>query len=487
MNLTARLLEWLLGPLLFVWLVAIGTTFMVATETADSATDQQLETVVRVLTAEWQQYGERAPTEVPSKWTRQWLLDAPEGRVFFAVFDDRWNRLAGESEFVRIMNDYHLVFMQQQPTSNEYLAEGMDLAIGESRYRVRNIVLSRTPLDTQSASRTYLVVAQNKEFESRLIRKILAAEVVPQSAILLFALALVWYGTTYLSRPMTRLREQLVQRGPDNLSAIETQSIPRELEPLMDGINSLIARLQNSMDAQRRFISDAAHQLRTPLAALRAQGELLTTLPQGPERERALARLLNTNLRISRLANQLLSLARAESAGTTAEHATFEVGALCAGVVIDLADSAIERDIDFSFERDANRFELSGDETLFGEMIRNLLDNAFKYTPKGGAVIISTSANTRQITVEDSGPGIAASDREIVFAPFSRRAVIDPNTHQPIAGTGLGLTIVREVANLHGGVVSIDASPLGGARVQIRFQDAARKLGAASGAAIQPI
>lgn len=471
MNLTTRLLEWLLGPLLFFWVIAVGTAYMVATETTDAATDQQLETVLRVLSSEWQQQIDRPNIEVPSRWTRRWLLDAPEGRISFAVFNDRWIRLAGEGNLAEALSDFQVVFLQQSADQVDDLAEGMDLTLGGARYRVRNIVLQRERSPDETPERQYLIVAQNKAFEAKLIRSILIAEVLPQTLIVLLALALIWYGITYLSQPMVRLREQLVLRGPNNLEPIESESIPYELQPLMEGINSLIGRLHNSMDAQRRFISDAAHQLRTPLAALRAQGELLATLPPGPERENALARLMVTTLRAARLANQLLSLARAESAGTTAEKTVVEIGALCAGIVIDLADNAIDRDLDFSFERDPLAFDVSGDATLLGEMVRNLLDNAFKYTPRGGSVAISTDARQRTIVVEDSGPGIAESDREIVFAPFARRAIVDPHTQRPISGTGLGLTIVREVAQLHDGTVTIDDSPLGGARVSVRFRN----------------
>lgn len=466
MNLTTRLLEWMLGPLLFFWIVSMGTAYMVAKASSDTATDQHLETVLAALSAEWQEARDKAArVDFPSRWVRQWLLDGPVGPVRFVILDSRWEVSAGDTDLGAALQSFQPVFQKSERAFSGESAEGIDLTLGQNRYRVRSARVSLDP----DGDPSFVLVAQDKAIGAPMIRNILLGEAIPQSAVLLLAMALVLYGITYLGRPMSDLRRQLAERSADNLRPIELRSIPRELEPLIEALNSLIERLQQSLAAQHRFISDAAHQLRTPLAALRTQTELLLNLPEGEQKERALQRLLSTAKRASRLANQLLSLARAESAATSGELDTVDVLKLCESVVTDVADVAIEKDLELSFDRDESDFRIRGDPTLLGEMIRNLLDNAFKYTPRGGSVLLQALGATRTLVVEDSGPGIAEADREAVFAPFARRSVISNETGHLIGGTGLGLAIVREVIRQHGGSIAIETSQWGGARFVVRL------------------
>jgi two-component system sensor histidine kinase TctE len=182
-----------------------------------------------------------------------------------------------------------------------------------------------------------------------------------------------------------------------------------------------------------------------------------------------MTRLTSTGRRANRLANQLLALARAESAGTTSAREPVELNALCESVAHDVLPQALDREIDFAFEPSDKGAEIMGDATLLGEMIRNLVDNAFKYAPRGGSVLLAVTSAPVSIVVEDSGPGIAPQDRERVFAPFARVAQLDTVSGAPIAGTGLGLAIVSEVAQAHDGRVSIETSLLGGARMVVSF------------------
>ncbi len=464
MNLTARLLEWMIGPLLFFWLISIGTAYLAALATANIAVDQHLESVALVLKSEWQQAQTSAANfDFPSSWSRQWLLQGPKGSVEFAVVDEFWNLKSGDAGFSQALLDYQALFLSRRACTAGTLSEATDLVLELSPHRVRCVEASSGP------DRLLIFVAQNKHYQTPFIRSILLSEAIPQSVILLLALGLVWYGITYVSRPMSELRDQLSARGTENLTAIETHSVPHELEPLMQGINELMSRLRQSLLAQQRFISDAAHQLRTPLAALRTQSELLISLPEGVKREHALQRLLSTTERAIRLSTQLLSLARAGSAATTADRSRINLGTLCESVVTDVAETAIARDLEFSYDAGDADFEVLGDETLLGELIRNLLDNAFKYTPRQGSVSLSLNALHRELLVEDSGPGIPAGERESIFAPFARRSLMDRDTGHAIAGSGLGLASVREVARAHRAEISVSESVLGGARFSLRF------------------
>ena len=464
MSLTVRLLEWMLGPLLFFWIISIGTAYLVARASADSAADNHLESVAMVLQSEWREattLGNKA--EFPSPWSRKWLLQNPSGPVQYVLVDAQWTIHSGEVQLGAALLQFQVVFLSKPGCTYGTLSDGVDLVIFDSPTRVRCVELSDT------SDRRILLVAQNKDQQAPMIRSLLLSEAIPQSLILLLALALVWYGIAYVGRPMSGLRDQMMSRGADNLNPIDNTNTPPELAPLIEGINALMVRLQASLAAQRRFISDAAHQLRTPLAALRAQAELLIGAADGVQREQALQRLLDTTQRSIRLSTQLLSLARAESVGTTGEASQFDFRKMCEAVVADVAPMAIAKDIDFSLEADSGEFSVRGDEMLLGELIRNLLDNAFKYTPPNGSIMLSIRPASRELIVDDSGPGIAPADREAVFAPFTRRPVIDPASGLSISGSGLGLAIVREVARAHRAKIEVSDSPLGGARLILKF------------------
>ena len=192
-------------------------------------------------------------------------------------------------------------------------------------------------------------------------------------------------------------------------------------------------------------------------------------MPDGVDRDQAMRRLMATGERTSHLATQLLTLARVESAGTTAVRQDIDLNMLCESVAHDVVSIAIEREIDFALETCETPVVIVGDPTLLGELIRNLLDNAFKYTPKGGGVVLAVHGSPASIAVEDSGPGVDESDYERIFAPFARVARIDRDIGAAVGGTGLGLAIVREVAQAHSATVGIERSRMGGASFVVRF------------------
>jgi two-component system sensor histidine kinase TctE len=468
MSLAARLLEWLLAPLLSIWLVSLGISFMSARTTVDTALDDSLSAAAVMLIAEWEQRSNGRPNQAfPSEPTKRWLTMVAEYPINYLIVDEIGAPVAGDDAlqpFLRETVDSEHPFAPPTITHATFRhAEGFNTVMEDDVMRVVRLRFTVAGRDFT------LAAAQSRERQAALLRSGMAHEAVAQTAVLLVAFYLLWYGLTYVAQPMKTLQGHLDERDADDLRPLPEQLAPQEIAPLIASINALMQRLQTSLGAQKRFIANAAHQLRTPLAALRTQSELLQRLPDGVERDQALVRLVATGQRASRLANQLLALVRAESAGTTSAREPVAINALCESVAQDILPQAIEREIDFAFEPSDLPIEVVGDATLLGEMIRNLIDNALKYTPRRGTVVVSVRAQPDRVIVDDSGPGIAETDRERVFAPFARVAQLDPESGAAISGTGLGLAIVREVAQSHGANVHIESSPLGGARLVVSF------------------
>ncbi len=473
MNLAARLLEWLVAPLLSIWLVSLGISLMSSRNTVDTILDDGLSAAATALIAEWRgkatsASGVNAATSAkfPSDATRLWMNIAPDTPISYLIVDAANAPLAGDPDLLPLLRETVDADRQFPLASADgsHLLSGFNTVIDDEPMRV---VRSRF----SAAGRNFIVgVVQARERHAALVRVGTVHEILAQSITLLVAFFLLWYGLNYVSLPLKTLKSHLDERGADDLRPLPEQLAPHEIAPLIGSVNALMARLQASFAAQKRFIANAAHQLRTPLAALRAQSELLQKMPDGAEREQSMRRLTATGERASHLATQLLTLVRAESAGTTSVRLPVDLNALCEGVALDVIPQALVREIDFALETHPSSVPIVGDATLLGEMIRNLLDNAFKYTPIRGTVTLTVRADPPSCVVDDSGPGVAPSEQNRIFAPFARVALVDTETGLPIPGTGLGLAIVREVADAHNASVRVEKSALGGARFNVSFK-----------------
>lgn len=468
MNLAARLLEWLVAPLLSIWLVSLGISLMSSRNTVDTILDDGLSAAATALIAEWRGKATATATATanfPSDATRLWMNIAPVTPINYLIVDEANAPQSGDPDLLPLLRETVEADRQFPLASADgsHLLTGFNTVIEEEPMRVVRTRFS-------AAGRNFIVgVVQSRERHAALIRAGTLHEILAQSVTLVVAFFLLWYGLSYVALPLRTLKSHLDERGADDLRPLPEQLAPQEIAPLIGAVNALMARLQASFAAQKRFIANAAHQLRTPLAALRAQSELLEKMPDGADRDQSMKRLTATGERASHLATQLLTLVRAESAGTTSLRLPVELNALCEAVALDVIPQALAREIDFAMETNASPVEIVGDATLLGEMIRNLLDNAFKYTPIRGSVTLTLRADPPACIVEDSGPGVAESEQSRIFAPFARAALTDSETGTPIPGTGLGLAIVREVAEAHNASVCVERSALGGARFVVSF------------------
>jgi two-component system sensor histidine kinase TctE len=281
--------------------------------------------------------------------------------------------------------------------------------------------------------------------------------ILPQFIILPIVLALVWFALARGLSPLAQLQERIRARGSDDLSPIASNQVPEEISPLVRSLNEMLSRLSLSIEMQKRFIADAAHQMRTPLAGMRMQSELALRQTDSGEIHRSLEQLAKSSEAATRLVNQLLALARAENqpqAGTA--MLPLELAELARSTVQDWVQASFAHKIDLGFEAPPDPVHIVGNPTMLRELLSNLIDNALRYTPAGGSVTVRVRGGEGEqgyLEVEDTGPGIAPPERERVFERFYR---ILGNSAE---GSGLGLAIVREIAQQHGAEVDIFSNP----------------------------
>ncbi|HYN58374.1 MAG TPA: ATP-binding protein [Rubrivivax sp.] len=305
------------------------------------------------------------------------------------------------------------------------------------------------------------------------IRRKLAADaaysaVLPLLLTAPFIAAAAWWLTSLALRPLQRVAAGVRQRDEQSLEPLPTAGLPDEVAPLVTALNALLQRLGQSLDTQRAFVADAAHELRSPLTALKLQLQLLKRSGSEADRATAIDALAAGIERAARLVEQLLALARTEpGAGATAQQ-RLDLSELVREAVADTVPLALARGIRFELFADAH-VAIDGDRAALAVLVRNLADNAVRYSPPGARVELRVAQpdGVATLQVDDSGPGIPPAERERVFDRFYRRAASD----EP--GSGLGLAIVRGVAQRHGATVVLGDSPLGGLRVSLRFERAA--------------
>ena len=285
----------------------------------------------------------------------------------------------------------------------------------------------------------------------------------PIAVMMPILMVVVWWVVSGSLDPVSRVRRQVASRQADDLSPVSESGLPDEVRPLVQELNLLFGRVRTAFDAQQNFVADAAHELRTPLAALKLQTQSLERADSPEARQVAVGRLSAGIERATRLVEQLLVLARQEA--NAAPRQAVDMAGIARRAVADLVGVAQARDIDLGLQR-ADAAEVQGQADALTILLRNLVDNAIKYTPSGGTVDVSVLMEGRAVTVlvEDSGPGIPAEERERVFDRFYRVPGSDA------AGSGLGLAIIKSIAERHGAKLTLgESARLGGLEAKVTF------------------
>jgi two-component system OmpR family sensor kinase len=309
-------------------------------------------------------------------------------------------------------------------------------------------------------------VAQDMAARRRMAGSLALRTVGPIALAAPLLMLVVWWVVSLSLAPVARVRGQVAARQADDLSPLSEDDLPEEVRPLVHELNLLFDRVQKAFDAQKHFVADAAHELRSPLAALKLQVQGLQRATDESTRELAVARLAAGIDRATRLVEQMLALARHEaSAAAGAQRESVDMPELVRLAISDAVAAAQARDIDIGVVR-ADPAKITGQPEALRMLVRNLLDNGVKYTPNGGRVDVAIAqlADSVELSVDDSGPGIPAGERERVLDRFYRSG--EPQ----VPGSGLGLAIVKSIAELHGATVSLGRSDsLGGLRAAVRF------------------
>ncbi len=436
-SLRRRLLAWLLIPLVLVCVVLLADAYVNAIRQADKAYDRLL--MASALAIAERVVAENGRIEVDLPYVAlEMFSSAAQDRVFYRV-------TGPVDEFVTGYRDL--------PGPPPDAAE--DTVFYDADYRgskVRVAILSQPISGPGVRGRVEIQVAQTRNERDLLAQEIVLGAGIRLSLLVILAAIIIWIGVTAGLAPLRRLQQAVQSRSPRDLAPLESD-VPREVRALVSAINDLMGRLDTSMGRMRRFIADASHQLRTPLSALKTQTELALREPGADGVRESLTRLHDSTRRTSRLADQLLTLARAEPGGAPYRQDAVDLAAIAEHVARDWVPAALERAVDLGFEGEATSVKVLGDETLLRETIKNLIENAVLYGGSGSKVTVRIRApdgkGVAWIEVEDDGPGLPESERLLVLDRFYRVP------GGPSEGCGLGLAIVKEIAERHGGKISL--------------------------------
>jgi two-component system sensor histidine kinase TctE len=452
-SLFGEILDWMLTPLLLLWPISLALTWLVAQGLANKPFDRALVYNAQAL-AQQVRMGPNQQVQFSLPQPASELLRADEtDLVYYQVLGGQGEHLSGDRDM-------------PLPKPNQVKGSSYQVHIRDDEMRGLEVRVAYTwiRLDAEGKQPALVQVAETREKRSVLAAEIIKGVMLPQFALLPLAVLLVWLALVRGIKPLKQLEERIRERKPDDLSPLDDKAVPMEVAPLVVSVNDLLERLKDSIFTQKRFLADAAHQLKTPLAGLRMQADLAQRSGSSEEDlKKSLQQIGRASVQATHTVNQLLSLARAEGGGTNLPLQSCDMVTLSSDVLQDCLPRAMEKGLDLGYEgvpAGTPGAQLQGNPTLLKEMVRNLVENAMNYTPstpeRQGVitvrVLVDPYSKALVMQVEDNGPGIPPAERELVFQPFYR--ALGTN----VDGSGLGLPIVREIARQHGAEISVAAA-----------------------------
>ncbi|KMN24713.1 MULTISPECIES: sensor histidine kinase [Pseudomonas] len=452
-------LLWTLTLLLVVLMLASSlSAYFNGREAADTAYDRTLLASARTIAAGLSQRDGSLSADVPYVALDTFAYDSA-GRIYYQVYDIQRRLISGYE---------HLPAPPPgTPRTDDYPALARFYNAEYRGQNVRVVSLLKAVSEPNMNGMAEIRVAETDEARVAMARSLMADTLLRLGMLGLGALLVVWFAVSAALRPLERLRTAVEEREPDDLRPLPLVPVQRELRPLVQTLNHFTERLRWQFERQAQFIADAAHELRTPLAVLKARIELGLRTHDPQVLRHTLEQTVKDTDRLTHLANQLLSLARIENgARAIAEGGAqlLDLSQLARELGMAMAPLAHSRGVALALEADQPVW-LRGEPTLLNELLSNLIDNALAHTCTGGNVILRVSLPA-VLEVEDDGPGIPYEDRERVFERFYRR-------NQQVAGSGLGLAIVGEICRAHLAHISLHDGAERGLKVRVSFVSAA--------------
>jgi len=420
-----------------ILITGAGVVYFVAHREATTAYDRALMDVSLALASQVEITDKHLSLQLPAIAEKVLLVDGYD-KLFYEVVDLNGKTVAGNVEL---------------PLPSTPFEDGKlyyDGKLNGKTVRVAALSGERNGIPFTVLS------AETKLKRDLLVGQIVLAMLVPEGLLIIVAVFMILKSVRSGLASIQPLREELVRRTHTDLSQLPLKNIPEEIYPIFTEVNELLARLSKSLDVNQRFIADASHQLRTPIAALQAEAEMALRSSDPSE---SLKRIVAGTRRITHLAHQLLTLSRLEPQQIHALKAV-DLAELSREVAEHWMSLALARNIDLGFE--LNPAKVTGNPIWLEELANNLIDNAIRYTPCGGVVTVRCGGTSWEI--EDSGSGIPKEEHERIFERFYR---LDTTG---VDGCGLGLSIVREIAYNHNASITIEkGSNLGGALIRVTF------------------
>ena len=456
-SLRKKLLVLLVPPLLILILIASSILFRFAIVEQRDAFDNALyDSAYSIYQLIHKSDDSIEKLSLPTN-EKQFILNDHSDVIFYNVVGTDGKLLNGDS-------DGGLMPQIKEQTSNPNFRDGI---VHNLNVRIVSTLVSIQKNGVELP--VYIQVAETLNKREALASNVLIDIIVPQLLLVLFTIIIIWFGVERGLQPLFDLQAAVSKRSYLDLSSIEMPDGPTEVMILVNSVNSLMRQLESVLSAQNRFIADAAHQLRTPLAGAQAQLEL-ALLESDPDQHQELLERVSTSMeRLSHTITQLLSLARnQQDASHNIVMSRVNLNKIAQEVTTDMVPTAIKKGLDLGFEADTQSTIILGDSKRLKEMLYNLVDNALLYTPAGGKVTVKVQHEAGEIvlSVIDNGPGIPKSEREKVFERFHR--VIGTGQE----GRGLGLAIVMEIAQLHQANVEIADEPRKkGLNIQVSFAE----------------
>lgn len=469
-SLFGEILDWMLAPLLLLWPMSIAITYLVAKSIANQPFDDALEDRVTVLSQQIRTVAGRPAVQLPDSAADVLRADDVDS-VYFQISGPDGTHLDGDLDLPRPRQAGPGTGQGGRSGTVEFRNDSIHGTPVRVAYSWVNLdpLRERPPPPGQGPAPPLALVqvAETLDKRAHLANEIIKGVILPQFIILPVILALVWFALSRGLSPLAELQERIRARPQDDLSPIDPRQVPEEISPLVGSFNDMLERLAQTVEMQKRFIADAAHQMKTPLAGMRMQSELALRQVDPGEIHRSLEQLAKSSESATRLVNQLLALARAENqphAGLAFEEV--DLAQLARATVQDWVQASFGHGIDLGFESpdapdapsadsSGTPLHIAGNALMLRELLSNLIDNALRYTPQGGSVTVRVRRDGEHalLEVEDTGPGIAPGERAQVFERFYR--ILGSN----VQGSGLGLAIVREIAQQHGAEIDIFNNP----------------------------